>query len=73
MGLVQQVIDRAPRWLVRKLTATYLTVGLADIAREVGIESEVTVRELIVDMVRRSRIAPAFVPLTIHLLSVGRE
>ena len=51
MGLVQQVIDRAPRWLVRRLTSTYLTLGLADITREVGMESEDDVRELIVDMV----------------------
>ncbi|GJE86770.1 hypothetical protein PsYK624_028520 [Phanerochaete sordida] len=39
-GLVQQVIDRAPRWLIKRLTLTYITLGLADIGREVGLEAE---------------------------------
>ena len=36
MGLVQQVLDCAPRWLIRKATQTYLTLGIADIAKETG-------------------------------------
>ena len=51
-GLVQQAIHRAPRWLIRKLTRTYLTLGLRDIAKEVGIETEEEVRTIIVNMVR---------------------
>lgn len=51
LGLVRQTIDRAPRWLIRKLTATYLTMGLADIAKEVGIETDDEVRAIILDMI----------------------
>lgn len=47
-----QVIDRAPRWALKKLTATYVTLGLGDIARAVGIQSEDEVRALILSMVR---------------------
>ena len=51
MGLVSQAIDRAPRWLIKKLTRTYITLGLRDIAQEVGIETEDEVRATIVSMV----------------------
>ncbi|EED80649.1 predicted protein [Postia placenta Mad-698-R] len=51
LGLVRQTIDRAPRWLIRKLTATYLTMGLADIAKEVGIETDDEVRAIILNMI----------------------
>jgi len=51
LGLVTQVIDRAPRWTLKKLTATYVTLGLGDIARVVGIQSEEEVRALILSMI----------------------
>jgi len=51
VGLIQQTIDRAPRWLIKKLTATYLTLSLADIAQEVEIETEDEVRDIILDMI----------------------
>ena len=51
MGLVQQVIEHAPRWLIRRLTSTYLTLGLGDIAKEIGLESADQVRTVILDMV----------------------
>ncbi|KAJ7083343.1 hypothetical protein B0H15DRAFT_850641 [Mycena belliarum] len=51
LGLVAQVIDRAPRWTLKKLTATYVTLGLGDIARAVGIQSEDDVRALILSMI----------------------
>ena len=51
MGLINQVIERAPRWLIRKLTSTYVTLGLSDIAKEVGCASEDEVRATIVSMV----------------------
>lgn len=51
-GLVQQVIARAPRWLIKKLTLTYLTLGLSDIASQIGVQSEDEVRALVLDMVR---------------------
>ncbi len=67
LGLVQQVIQRAPRWLIRRLTLTYLTLGLGDIAKEVGIESEEEVRAVVVSMVRcRSRSCPSRY-LNIHI------
>ncbi|KAH9886665.1 hypothetical protein C8Q73DRAFT_714825 [Cubamyces lactineus] len=50
-GLINQAIDRAPVWLIKKLTATYLTLGLADIGREVGIQSEEDIRAIILDMI----------------------
>ncbi|KAJ7508411.1 hypothetical protein B0H11DRAFT_1964831 [Mycena galericulata] len=51
LGLVTQAIDRAPRWALKKLTATYVTLGLGDIARAVGIQSEDEVRALILSMI----------------------
>lgn len=50
VGLVQQVIDRAPRWLIKKLTLTYLTLGLSDIGREVGLQAD-EVRAVVLNMV----------------------
>ncbi|KAI0633148.1 hypothetical protein C8Q77DRAFT_1058791 [Trametes polyzona] len=51
LGLINQAIDRAPVWLIKKLTATYLTLGLADIGKEVGIEGEEDVRSIILSMI----------------------
>ncbi len=51
MSLVNQAIDRAPVWLIKKLTATYLTLGLGDIGKEVGIDSPEEVRATILSMV----------------------
>ncbi|EIW56333.1 uncharacterized protein TRAVEDRAFT_127525 [Trametes versicolor FP-101664 SS1] len=51
MGLINQAIDRSPVWLIKKLTATYLTLGLADIGREVGIESDEEIRAIILSMI----------------------
>ncbi|KAH9835119.1 uncharacterized protein C8Q71DRAFT_710235 [Rhodofomes roseus] len=56
LGLVLQAIDRAPRWLIQKLTSTYLTLGLADIAKEVGIDSEEEVRSIILSMIESDEI-----------------
>jgi COP9 signalosome complex subunit 3 len=52
LGLIQQALDRAARWNLKRLTDTYLTLGLAEIGKEVGIQSQDTVRELVVSMVR---------------------
>ncbi|KAL7278794.1 hypothetical protein ACG7TL_007803 [Trametes sanguinea] len=51
LGLINQAIERAPIWLIKKLTATYLTLGLTDIGREVGISSVEDVRSIILDMI----------------------
>ncbi|KAJ7207529.1 hypothetical protein GGX14DRAFT_455661 [Mycena pura] len=57
LGLVTQAIDRAPRWTLKKLTATYVTLGLADIARSVGIQSEDEVRALLLSMIETGDIS----------------
>ncbi|KAJ6541628.1 hypothetical protein B0H19DRAFT_958820 [Mycena capillaripes] len=57
LGLVTQAIDRAPRWTLKKLTATYVTLGLGDIARVVGIQSEDEVRALILSMIETGDIS----------------
>ena len=51
MGLINQATDRAPVWLIKKLTATYLTLGLGDIGHQVGIDSPEEVRDIILSMV----------------------
>jgi len=55
-GLIQQAIARAPRWLIKKLTLTYLTLGLGDIASQIGVASEEEVRALILDMAQSDEI-----------------
>ncbi|KAH0835008.1 hypothetical protein J3R83DRAFT_10732 [Lanmaoa asiatica] len=57
LGLVLQALERAPRWSIRKLTATYLTLHLSDIAHAVGIENVEEVRALILDMIASSEIS----------------
>jgi hypothetical protein len=51
LGLINQVLERAPRWLIKKLTSTYLTLGLADIGKSVGIPDVAEVRSTILSMV----------------------
>ncbi|PPQ65794.1 hypothetical protein CVT26_000379 [Gymnopilus dilepis] len=57
LGLIQQAIDRAPRWVLRKLTATYVTLHLSDICRAVKIESEDAVRALLLSMIEDNDIS----------------
>lgn len=52
VGLVNQAIERAPRWLIKKLTSTYLTLGLAEIGKSVGIADVEEVRAIVLSMVR---------------------
>jgi len=52
IGLISQAIARAPRWQLKKLTATYVTLHLNDIAKAIGIEKEEDVRRLLLSMVR---------------------
>jgi predicted small integral membrane protein len=51
VGLLQQAAIRAPRWVLKKLTATYVTLHLSDIGRVVKIDSEDGVRALLLSMV----------------------
>ena len=55
MGLVKLVLSRAPRWTIKKLTDTYLTLGLTEIGREVGVEDVEEVRRTVLSMVRSRR------------------
>ncbi|KAJ7869448.1 hypothetical protein B0H14DRAFT_3861173 [Mycena olivaceomarginata] len=50
-------IDRAPRWTLKKPMATYVTLGLSDIARIVGIRSEDEVRALGLSMIETGDIS----------------
>jgi COP9 signalosome complex subunit 3 len=51
LGLITQALNRAPRWAIKKLTTTYLTLHLSDIGRQVGISDETEVKSLILSMV----------------------
>ncbi|KAG6819781.1 hypothetical protein H0H93_008696 [Arthromyces matolae] len=57
VGLIQQALARAPRWTLKKLTATYVTLSLSDIAKAIRIESEDEVRELLLDMIESNDVA----------------
>ncbi|KAJ2915842.1 hypothetical protein MD484_g4566, partial [Candolleomyces efflorescens] len=57
VGLLRQAIDRAPRWALKKLTATYLSLNLADIGKAVKIDSEDEVRQLLLDMIESGDIS----------------
>lgn len=57
LGLITQALDRAPRWAIKKLTTTYLTLHLCDIGREVGISDENEVKSLILGMIESSEIS----------------
>lgn len=51
-GLVLAAYDNAPRWKLRTLTKTYLTLSLSEIGKEIGLKDEATLRALVEDMVR---------------------
>jgi COP9 signalosome complex subunit 3 len=63
MGLVKLALARAPRWTIKRLTETYLTLGLAEIGRAAGINDAEEVRRTVLDMVRRAA-GPRFPILT---------
>jgi len=64
MGLVEQALERAPRWAIKKLTGTYLTLALHDIRKAVKIDDQDRVRSLVLSMVH-----PTFPTLLRHLIS----
>ncbi|KAJ8583470.1 hypothetical protein M405DRAFT_937200 [Rhizopogon salebrosus TDB-379] len=57
LGLITQALDRAPRWAIKKLTTTYLTLHLSDIGGQVGIADEKEVKSLILSMIEFSEIS----------------
>ncbi|TCD64034.1 hypothetical protein EIP91_004668 [Steccherinum ochraceum] len=56
MGLIQQVLECAPRWLIRKATQTYLTLGMTDIAKETGNPSVDQNRAIVLSMIDNGEI-----------------
>ncbi|KAH9974716.1 hypothetical protein BGW80DRAFT_1302245 [Lactifluus volemus] len=56
IGLLRLVVERAPRWAIRKLTETYLTLSLAEIGRAAGIEDVEEVRRIVLSMIETGEI-----------------
>lgn len=56
IGLIQQAINRASRWALKKLTATYVTLHVSDIGKAVKIDSEDEVRALLLSMIESNDI-----------------
>ncbi|KAI0000680.1 hypothetical protein BJV74DRAFT_766655 [Russula compacta] len=55
-GLLRLVVERAPRWAIRKLTETYLTLSLREIGRAAGIEDVAEVRRIVLSMIETGEI-----------------
>ncbi|KAG6840314.1 hypothetical protein C0991_007464 [Blastosporella zonata] len=56
-GLIHQALARAPRWTLKKLTSTYVTLSLSDIAKAIKLPSETAVRALLLDMIESADIS----------------
>ena len=48
---MQLALDAQPKWALKRLTETYVTLRLADIGREIGVKEEEEVRALVLNMV----------------------
>jgi len=55
-GLLRLVVERAPRWAIRKLTETYLTLSLPEIGRAAGIDDVAEVRRVVLSMIEAGEI-----------------
>jgi COP9 signalosome complex subunit 3 len=51
MGLVKEALSTAPRWKLKTLTKTYLTLSLSEIGKEIGIADLAALRGLVENMV----------------------
>ncbi|KAF8267165.1 hypothetical protein EI94DRAFT_1582498 [Lactarius quietus] len=56
LGLLGLVVDRAPRWTIRRLTETYLTLSLPEIGRAAGMENIDEVRRVVLSMIEEGEI-----------------
>ncbi|KIJ35265.1 hypothetical protein M422DRAFT_76337 [Sphaerobolus stellatus SS14] len=56
LGLVRQVLDHAPRWSIRKLTATYVTLSLEEIGKAILIQDVATVKNIVLSMIEKGEI-----------------
>ncbi|KIM24188.1 hypothetical protein M408DRAFT_331937 [Serendipita vermifera MAFF 305830] len=57
IGLVKEAIDMAPRWKLRTLTKTYLTLSLAEIGKEIDMADETILRSLVENMIQIGEIS----------------
>ncbi|KAI0305215.1 hypothetical protein B0F90DRAFT_1702545 [Multifurca ochricompacta] len=55
-GLLRLVVERAPRWAIKKLTETYLTLSLPEIGRVAGVEDVEEVRRVVLSMIETGEI-----------------
>jgi len=53
LGLVRQALEHAPRWAIRKLTATYVTLSLAEIGKAICINDVAALRVIVLSMIER--------------------
>ncbi|TDL24548.1 hypothetical protein BD410DRAFT_896745 [Rickenella mellea] len=51
IGLLKQTMERAPRWRIKKLTETYITLSLHEIGRNIGIADVTRVRAMVLSMI----------------------
>jgi len=51
-GLVNLVVEKAPRWKLKTLNKTYQTLSLSEIAKEISMPNDGSLRELVETMVR---------------------
>lgn len=57
MGLVLQALDHAPRWAIKKLTGTYLTLSVSEIGKTVNMAGkDEAVQRLILSMIEKEEI-----------------
>lgn len=55
-GLVNLAVEKAPRWKLKTLNKTYQTLSLSEIAKEISMPNDASLRELVETMVRPLRI-----------------
>ncbi|KAL1751161.1 hypothetical protein FB107DRAFT_294112 [Schizophyllum commune] len=55
-SLMQLALDAQPKWALKRLTETYVTLRLADIGREIGVKEEGEVRALVLSMIESETI-----------------
>src|SRR5258706_234753 len=51
-GLVNLAVEKAPRWKLKTLNKTYQTLSLSEIAKEISMPNDASLRELVETMVR---------------------
>ncbi|KAF5389650.1 hypothetical protein D9757_004138 [Collybiopsis confluens] len=65
LGLVERLAKEAPKWIIKRLTETYVTLGLAEIGKYVGIDNQVQTRALVLSMIESKTIVATISDLDI--------